>query len=60
MMILPSIFTLSFLIFIQEWVFVTGSGTMCIFSLAAGFSRSSAPLVIFRALMGAGGSHFFK
>jgi len=39
-----------------KWVFVTGAGTMGVFALVAGFIRSQIPLIIFRALMGSGGS----
>ncbi|EMD35668.1 hypothetical protein CERSUDRAFT_53611, partial [Gelatoporia subvermispora B] len=37
-----------------KWVFVTGSTGMAVFALVAGFMRSEIPLILFRALMGAG------
>ncbi|KZT12694.1 major facilitator superfamily MFS-1 [Laetiporus sulphureus 93-53] len=39
-----------------KWVFVIGAFAMGIFALVAGFIRSEVPLLLFRALMGAGGA----
>ncbi|OCH86704.1 MFS general substrate transporter [Obba rivulosa] len=39
-----------------KWVFVIGASAMAVFALVAGFIRSEIPLILLRALMGAGGA----
>lgn len=39
-----------------KWVFIAGSGGMGVAALVAGFIRSKVPLLVLRALMGAGGA----
>jgi len=39
-----------------KWVFVLGSSGMGLFALISGFLRSKVPLIVCRALMGAGGA----
>ncbi|PPQ70822.1 hypothetical protein CVT24_001039 [Panaeolus cyanescens] len=39
-----------------KWVFTFGAIVMGIFNIAAGFIRAEIPLIIFRAIMGAGGA----
>ncbi|KAJ7656559.1 major facilitator superfamily domain-containing protein [Mycena rosella] len=39
-----------------KWVFVTGALSMGVFALIGGFIRKEIPLIVFRALTGAGGA----
>ncbi|PPQ73134.1 hypothetical protein CVT26_014956 [Gymnopilus dilepis] len=39
-----------------KWVFVIGAAMMGVFALVAGFIRTKIPLIVLRALMGAGGA----
>ncbi|KAJ3515160.1 hypothetical protein NLJ89_g1938 [Agrocybe chaxingu] len=39
-----------------KWVFIVGAAAMGIFALVAGFIRNEIPLIVLRALMGAGGA----
>ncbi|KAF4609874.1 hypothetical protein D9613_010411 [Agrocybe pediades] len=39
-----------------KWVFLLGATAMAVFALISGFIRSEIPLIVLRALMGAGGA----